>query len=365
MLKYPKLSKKGWKDFLEPYSKLLGGGLRKEKQVEEKTFRPAQVSLPTQNTRVSKGAIRVEGLVKKFGKNLVLNGVDMDISPGDLFGIIGVNGSGKTTLLKTLIGFYRPTKGIVSFRGHNIKDVSDEIKMSFGFASQENSFYGKLNVEENIKYFGGLYGLTNEFVDAHIENVLRLVDLYDARKTLANNLSNGMKRRLDIACALIHDPPVLILDEPTQDLDPALRKGMLKLIKKINGNGTTVVLTSHLLWEVEALCSKVAVLAEGRILKVGSPNRLRESYTKNHEIHLETHPGKYDKLIKGLRNIKKVVKEEHKVLLYTPNPEKVLKQLLVKIHKNKEKIIDISVRKPSLSEVFSEILRKNVKKIKS
>jgi ABC-2 type transport system ATP-binding protein len=362
MLKYPKLSKERCKEFLEPYYKIFGIR-KKKKKIEEKSFKPAQITLPTQNTKVSKGTIKMEGIIKKFGKNLVLNGISLEIKPGELFGIIGVNGSGKTTLLKTLIGFYRPTKGVVSFKGYNIRKAPDSVKMSFGFASQENSFYGKLNVEENIKYFGELYGLTDEFIDAHIENILRLVDLYEARKTLGDNLSNGMKRRLDIACALIHDPSVLILDEPTQDLDPNLRKSVLKLIQRINKNGTTVIITSHLLWEMEAICSRVAVLAEGRILQVGSPNQLKEAYTKNHEIHLETHPGNYDKILKGIRDIKKVVKLEHKVLLYTNKPEKVLKQLLARIHKNREKLIDVSVRKPNLTEVFSGIIKKHVKKI--
>ena len=365
MLKYPCFSKQRFIGLLEPYSKIFGRGLKKHKKIKEEKFKPARISLPTQNTKKSSGIIKLDGIVKKFGKNLVLNGVNLEIKPGELFGIIGTNGSGKTTILKTIIGFYRPNKGIVSYKGKNIRELADDIKLGFGFATQENSFYGKLNVIENVKYFGELYGLTNEFIDAHMDNVLRLVDLYDARKTLAENLSNGMKRRLDIACSLIHDPKVLILDEPTQDLDPCLRKGMLKLIKGINKNGTTVIITSHLLWEMEALCDKVAILGEGRILQVGSPNQLKEHYSKDHEIHLETHPGRYDKLLKGVRGIKKVVKLEHKVLIYTVKPEKVLKHLLSKIKRNKEKLVDVSVRKPSLNEVFSSLLKKHVKKTKT
>lgn len=363
MLKYPKLSKKRLIELVKPYSKLFGNRLKKPEKIKEKKFETPKITLPTKNVKRSNGMIRMEGVVKKFGKNLVLNGVDIEIKPGELFGIIGTNGSGKTTILKSIIGFYRPSKGVVSFKGKNIKDIRDEMKMNFGFATQENSFYGKLNVQENIKYFGELYGLTDEFIDAHMDNVLKLVDLLDARKTLADNLSNGMKRRLDIACALIHDPLVLILDEPTQDLDPGLRRDMLKLIKNINKNGTTIVITSHLLWEVEALCDRIAILAEGRILRIGSPYQLKQSYTKDHEIHLETIPGKYDKLLEGLRGVKKVVRVDHKVLIYTQSAEKVLKKLLTNIKKHKEKIVDVSVRKPNLEEVFSSILKHHVKKL--
>jgi ABC-2 type transport system ATP-binding protein len=315
------------------------------------------------NTKRDNGIIRLDGVVKKFGKNLVLNGVNLEIKPGEILGIIGTNGSGKTTILKTIIGFYKPNKGIVNFKGHNIRKISEDMRLSFGFASQDNSFYGKLNVQENIKYFGELYGLTDEFIDTHMDNLLKLVDLYTAKRTLGENLSNGMKRRLDIACALIHDPVVLILDEPTQDLDPALRKDMLKLIKKINENGTTVIMTSHLLWEVEALCDRIAILAEGRILQIGTPSQLKQAYSKNDEIHLETYPGKYDKLLKGVRNLKRVVKNEHSVLLYTPDAEKVLHRILTNVERNKEKLIQVSVRKPSLDEVFSSILEKNATKV--
>lgn len=364
MLSYPKVTKKRLIEFWEPYSKIFGGVPKKQNQLEEvKRFNVAPV-LPTKNTKGNNGIIKLEGVVKKFGKNLILNGIDLEIQPGELFGIIGSNGSGKTTILKLIIGFYKPNKGIISFKNHSIKDMPNEVRMSFGFASQENSFYGKLNVEENIKYFGELYRLTDEFIDAHIENVLRLVDLYDARHTLSENLSNGMKRRLDIACALIHDPVVLILDEPTQDLDPALRKDMIKLIKRINENGTTVIMTSHLLWEMEALCDRIAILGEGRIIQVGSPLQLKDSYTKDNEIHLETYPGKYEKILKGVGDIKKTVQLEHEVLLYTARADKVLQKLLFNINKSNEKLIKVSVRKPSLTEVFSSILDKNVKKFK-
>ena len=130
-----------------------------------------------------------------------------------------------------MVGFYKPTKGSILFDEKDKEKYNKEIKKSFGFASQENCFYGKLNVEENIHYFGQLYGLTNEYINARTEQILKLVGLFEAKKTLAENLSTGMRRRLDIACSLIHDPNVLILDEPTEDLDPNLRKEILHMIK--------------------------------------------------------------------------------------------------------------------------------------
>lgn len=351
MLKYPKLGKGGIKSVLSPYSSLF-----RKTQKEQLKEIPA---LPTKNTTKDGGEIRIQGLHKTFGKNEVLKNINLKIPPGKLFGIIGINGTGKTTLLKHIIGFYKPTKGVITFRGKDIKLNSKTIKKRFGFASQNDSFYGDLNVEENIKYFGELYGLTKDFIDAHTHNILKTVNLYDARKTLAKNLSTGMQRRLDIACALIHDPAVLILDEPTEDLDPALRREVINLIKKINENGTTIIMTSHLLWEVEATCDYVAIIAEGTILEYGTPDEIRDAYTKNEEIRLETLSANYT-FIKKIPGIKKIIKKGNKIILYTPKATKIAKKIIPILERKKEKILHMEIRRPSLNEVFEHLTGKDV-----
>lgn len=364
MIRYPDISKQGVQASLQklfsPYKEMFG--VAKGKVEEEiKSFKPTLV-LPTKNISEEGGELRLYGISKRFDRVQALNNVDLVIPPKKVSGIIGVSGSGKTTLLKTLIGFYRPTKGKVTYKGKELVKQLKEVKRDFGFATQDDSFYGKLTVEENLKYFGRLYGLTNKFLEVQINNLLKLVDLEEARHSLAENLSTGMKRRLDIACALVNDPKVLILDEPTQDLDPALRRGVLNLIKKINQNGTTVIFTTHLLWEAEILCDQVAILNEGRLLAVGSPDTIRKHYAKDDEIHLETHPGKYNKILKGVNGIRKLVRNEHKIIIYTSKAKEVLQKLLRNVDKNDEKLIDVSVRKPHLGEVFEAIVRKDVSK---
>lgn len=366
MLKYPSISKQRVKDsfhkLANPYRALFGI-YEKRKPIEDKRkFKPTLV-LPTKNIHEKGGDLKLYGVSKQFDKVLALNHVNLAIPQKKISGIIGASGSGKTTLLKILVGFYRPTKGKVTYKNKWLAKQLKEVRRDFGFATQEDSFYGKLTVEENLKYFGRLYGLTNKFLEVHVNNLLKLVDMEEAKHSLAENLSTGMKRRLDIACALVNDPKVLILDEPTQDLDPALRRGILNLIKKINQNGTTIIFTTHLLWEAEILCDQVTILNEGRVLTVGSPDSIRKHYMKGDEIHLETHPGRYTKLLKGIGGIR-VKKEDHKVVIYTNKAEKVLKKLLSKISRNKEKLIDVNVRKPHLSEVFEAIVKKDAKKIK-
>lgn len=364
MLRYPDLSKQGvqnsWQKFIEPYTRVFGATPKKIEKAE--IFKP-DLALTKKVSREG-GELKVLGVTKRFGKVMALNNVSLTIPSKKVFGIIGASGCGKTTLLKTLIGFYKPTAGKITYKGKDLSRQLNEVRRDFGFATQDDSFYGKLTVKENLKYFGKLYGLNNKFLDVKINDLLKLVDLSNAKDALAENLSTGMKRRLDIACALVNDPKVLILDEPTQDLDPALRRSILNLIKKINKNDTTIIFTTHLLWEAEILCDEIVILNEGRVLAQDSPGAIRRSYIKDDEIHLETHPGKYDKLLKGLRDIRKVNREEHKVVVYTNDPQKVLQQLLDRITKNKEKLIDMSVRKPHLSEIFEIIINKDEKKRK-
>ena len=295
------------------------------------------------------GLIKLNSVSKNFGSNSVINNISLAIPKGKILGLVGISGSGKTTLLKMMVGFYKPTKGSVVIEGRDVLKHQKLVRQSIGFGSQENCFYGRLNVEENIKYFGKLYGLTESFIDSRVDDVLKLVGLYNARNTLAENLSTGMKRRLDIACSLIHDPNIVILDEPTEDLDLNLRKEILNVIKKINAEGKTVVMTSHLLGEIEHVCHNVGILVNGKIVKFGSPEELIKEYTTDYEIHLQLSSGNYKNLLKGLK-IKKLVNQNNGVKLYVSDYEHTLSKIIQRA--KKDKIISLKVGRPSLGEIF-------------
>lgn len=222
--------------------------------------------------------IQFLSITKGFNKNVVLDNLSMDIPYGEITGIIGTSGSGKTTILNILIGFIKQTSGKILFQSREVlKDITN-VSTIFGFASQGGSFYYELSVQENLMYFGKLYGLKTKDLKKRIDYLLKTLDLEQARKILAKSLSTGMARRLDIACALIHSPKVLILDEPTEDLDPLLRKELIKTLKKIRDDGTTIILTSHLLTELESLCDKIAILKNGKIVKMDTPSNLKKEY---------------------------------------------------------------------------------------
>ena len=191
--------------------------------------------------------IRIENVTKKFGKHTVLNNLSLSIPDQGIFGIMGLSGCGKTTLLNIMIGFWQPDSGKVFFKSLEVHKNQKIINQIFGFATQDGSVYPKLTVVENLRYFGKLYNMEYSDIERRIPEILKLVELEDSKNVLAEELSTGMYRRLDIACSIIHNPKVLILDEPTGNLDPVLRKKVMAMIKRINDQGTNVIITSHLL----------------------------------------------------------------------------------------------------------------------
>lgn len=305
--------------------------------------------------------IEIDNLIKRFGKKLVLDRVNLKIGVGEFFGIIGLSGCGKTTLLNIIIGFWKPTIGRITYDGQNIFKHKNYFNQRQGFATQAGSVYPNLTVEENLSYFGRMYNMRRHDIKRRSEILLDLVDLTGANKVQAKDLSTGMQRRLDIACAMIHNPEVLILDEPTEDLDPVLRKELLALLKKINENGTTIIMTSHLLSDLETVCDKIAILHKGYILEVGAPVELKEKYSKTEEIHIISTPGKYEVMVRALpKNLvsKVIIKKGKKAIIYTSNGSKVVCELIKLASSHKEKLIELSLHKPSMEEIFEAITKR-------
>ncbi len=305
--------------------------------------------------------IEVKHLSKSFGKHEVLKDINLEIPARKIFGIIGPSGCGKTTLLKTMIGFWDADAGEVLFETRNLKNHGKFIKQIVGFATQENCVYSKLTVRENLEYFGTLSNVPRATLLSNINKVIKFVHLEDSTDELAENLSGGMQRRLDIACALIHNPRILILDEPTEDLDPILRKDILALIKRINQDDTTVIITSHLLHEAEQLCDEIAILHNGMLLKCGTPEELRKSFSKEDEIHLITLRRQYTDLVKKIKSkdVRKIEKAGNRLLIRTTDAEDTLEKILKVIKHQGDKIVEIDVRKPSLTEIFESLVKKS------
>lgn len=307
----------------------------------------------------------IKQLEKSYGERPVLKGLNFSIRRGEILGLIGASGAGKTTLLNLLVGFIPATKGGVYVnvlqkgvnKQYNVNRTPLLVNKLYGFASQRPSFYEKLTVRENLAYFGSMYGLSPDAVRKNSDILLRLLELQHSQHILAENLSGGMKRRLDIAAALIHNPSILILDEPTADLDPVLRNQIWEIIKRINLRGTTIVLSSHHLNELDTLCSRIAILKDGQLADLDSPDKLKLKYNKEQEIMIESYPGNYEKLgaeIKG-KNVSHISQEGTYLLIRTQEPEKLIMDILSIMKKHRETLIDIKLNKPNLDDVFCHI----------
>ncbi len=309
--------------------------------------------------------VKIRGVSKSFGDKLVLNNINLDIVEGEVFGLIGTSGAGKTTLLESIVGFFPISKGDISFR----KDTSVDnfislkndpsIKQQIGFSTQDPSFYDKLTVKENLEYFARLYDIQEGFIEARIKKIIEFVELTGEENTLGGELSGGMKKRLDIACSIINDPKILILDEPTADLDPVLRKHIWKLIQKINSVGKTVIISSHFLEEMDVLCNRIGIIANNSIAMVGTADDLRKTYDYEKEIVLNTESKNYQRVASSLAGLplSKVIQRNDKMIIYSKQAEYVLKKLIDILDRDKENILELEIQRPTLDEVFASVTK--------
>lgn len=303
--------------------------------------------------------IELRGVSKSFGRKAVLSKVNLQIPEKKITGLIGASGSGKTTILKLITGYYKPEAGSIYYNGKDISKNLKEVKRNIGFATQENCFYSKLTIKENLEYFGTLYGLNKSVITKNTDKILPLLDLQESKNVIAENLSDGMQRRFDLACALINYPKVLILDEPTEDLDPPLRRQVIKLIRELNAMGTTIIITSHLLEEVEDLCDYVGVVNDKSVVRFGTLNELRDILGNEDEIHLLTESQDYNYLIKLFnKHVTKVYVNNGKLVLQSKNADSLLKVLLSVLKRKGDKIVYADIKRPSLEEIFENLTKK-------
>lgn len=216
--------------------------------------------------------IVVESAVKTFGALHALDGVTLSVPMGETFGLIGPNGSGKTTLIRLLLGLSRPTSGVVRVLGRVMPD--HRVAGQIGYMTQSSALYSELSVRENLAFFGRLYGLRGRTLHTRIDATLELVELLDRAGSIVRTLSGGMRQRTSLACALIHEPPLLFLDEPTVGIDPELRHTFWDYFALLNQRGVTIVVSTHHLDEA-ARCNRIALMRFGKLLAVDTPAALR------------------------------------------------------------------------------------------
>jgi heme ABC exporter ATP-binding subunit CcmA len=227
--------------------------------------------------------IEIIDLSKKFGKHVALNGVTLSVDSGESFAILGPNGAGKTTLVRTLSTLLNPTSGTVKIAGHDASEEPEKIKRQIGVVSHNPFLYDELTAHENLAFYADLYGVGRDNIEALIEKV----GLHERKDSLVGEFSRGMKQRLSIARALLHEPKILILDEPGAGLDIQSKRTFYGTIKELNKKGTTILLTTHYLEEVEELCGKAAILEQGEVKASGTLEEITGGTRSLEEAYIE------------------------------------------------------------------------------
>ncbi|MDD6482692.1 MAG: ABC transporter ATP-binding protein [Lachnospiraceae bacterium] len=220
--------------------------------------------------------LRAKNLTKKYGNQTVVDNLNLEIRKGEIFGLLGPNGAGKSTTMNMVCSIKKPTAGQIELFGKDAKKYRSEVIPRIGYIPQELAIHGKLKAWENVELFASLYGIRGEKLKQTVENSLEYVGLQERRNEYAKNFSGGMKRRLNIACAIGHQPDLLIFDEPTVGIDPQSRNFILEKIKESNRNGATVIYTSHYMEEVEAVCSRIAIMDNGKMIACGTSRELKQ-----------------------------------------------------------------------------------------
>jgi ABC-2 type transport system ATP-binding protein len=231
-------------------------------------------------------SIDVRDLTKVFGRFTAVDHVTFSVRRGDIFGFLGANGAGKSTTIRMLCGLLGPTSGSASVGGFDVAREPDRVKARIGYMSQKFSLYEDLTVEENITFFGGVYGVGGGRLRDKMPGVLEMAGLKGRERSLARELSVGWRQRLALGCALLHEPEIVVLDEPTGGVDPVSRRNFWELINRLSGEGVTVFVTTHYLDEAE-YCNDIRLIHAGRIVAAGSPGELKRTYIKNPILEVE------------------------------------------------------------------------------
>jgi ABC-2 type transport system ATP-binding protein len=232
-------------------------------------------------------AVETENLVKAFGAFVAVDHVSLQIRRGEIFGFLGPNGAGKSTTIRILCGLLTPSSGGGHVNGFDVATQPEEIRRSIGYMSQKFSLYDDLTVEENIDFFAGMYGVARAARAERKDYVLRMANLVERRSALTRTLSGGLKQRLALGCAILHDPPILFLDEPTSGVDPIARGAFWTLIHDLAETGHTIFVSTHYMDEAE-YCGRLALMYRGKVIALGAPPELKKGLTEHSLMQLDS-----------------------------------------------------------------------------
>jgi len=300
--------------------------------------------------------LQVQNLVKKYGDFTAVNGISFDIKEGEIFSLLGPNGAGKTTTISMLSTLYTPTSGDAIIGGHSVTKEPMAVRQVIGVVPQDIALYEDLTAQENLVFWGQMYGLSGKPLTARVDEVLEQIGLTDKAKNRVKTYSGGMKRRVNIGVGLLHKPRLLFMDEPTVGIDPQSRRAILDTVKDLNRQGMTLLYTTHYMEEAQELSDRVGIIDHGELIALGTQKELTQQVGESETLIL--HIGENDDpealatSLKGIKDVLEANATDHQVSIITPGAEEVLASVVSNANERGIKIRSIDIREPNLEAVF-------------
>ena len=305
----------------------------------------------------SSNAIETQGLVRRFGSVQAVDGVDLTVRQGEIYGFLGPNGAGKTTVIRMLVTLLLPTSGRITVAGYDVMRQPDQVRSRIGVALQEAALDNKQTGRELLRLQGRLYGLNRREIDRRIKELSSLVDIGEAMDRFIGTYSGGMKRRIDLAAALIHRPDVLFLDEPTTGLDPISRSRIWDEVREINDSlGVTIFLTTQYLEEADALAGRVGIIDRGRLALQGSPSDLKRA--RGADLIVARLDGDVSLAAESLADIPSVSAVEthgNEITISVSNGASLISAVALKLNEQGIAVQELTLRTPTLDDVFLQV----------
>jgi ABC-2 type transport system ATP-binding protein len=304
--------------------------------------------------------IETFNLTKKYDQKAVVNNLNLKVESGEIFGFLGPNGAGKTTTMKMLLGLIHPTSGTGKVADFDIIKQVLDVRRSCGVLPDPAGFYDNLTARQNLKFYGSLYNLEGKNLDTKVNVTLELVGLKDAKDKKIGKFSKGMRQRFGVAQAIVHDPPVLMFDEPTAGIDPQGAADFRSLVKELKSKGKTIFLTSHVMPEVEAICDRIGIIVNGEMKICGNVDQLVDQYSRRQGYQLKLKVMDIDEGVvrNSLKNITSIYSIARNDGFFLVNAkEDVAEDVARSIIREKGIIVDLESYRPSLNEIFLDVTR--------
>ncbi len=307
--------------------------------------------------------LQVKELRKRFGDREAVSDISFTVNKGECFGLLGPNGAGKSTTISMISGLLSSDHGDVEIDGLSVKKNLMAVKKKMGVVPQEIALYPTLSAKENLYFWGRMYGLRGAMLKKRVDEVLEIVGLTDRAKERIDQYSGGMKRRINIGAALLHQPAYLIMDEPTVGIDPQSRNHILETVKELNKQGMTVIYTSHYMEEVEFLCERIAIMDHGKMIALGRKEELYQYLVGGTSIRVVTagiHENWLAKL-KEMANVQNIVVQEDTVILSTSNKQELIHQVIATAMDEKIEIQTLDIQELNLEAVFLHLTGRSLR----